>query len=157
MRTAALFKNYNHNHQPAALAALASIIDACRDGEHGYGQAAHDVNDPWLKGLFSEYANQRGGFASVLEKHFEQLGGAPEPRPTIAGRIHRKWLHVRSAIDKGGAVTLISECERGEHAALTRYEHALSIPMPEYLRPILLDQVSEIRRAHDQLDRMRVR
>jgi uncharacterized protein (TIGR02284 family) len=157
MRTSALFENYNINHHSAALATLSSVVDACRDGAHGYGQAANDVHDPWLKELFAEYANQREEFAAVLEKHLEQLGAAGESRSSIAGRIHRKWLHVRSAIDHGSAVAMISECERGEHAALTRYEHALSIPLPPNVRQALLDQVGEIRRAHDKLDHMRIR
>ena len=50
---------------------------------------------------------------------------------------------------------MLAECERGENAARTRYEHALSVPMPDHVRETLLEQLAQIREAHDQLDRMR--
>jgi uncharacterized protein (TIGR02284 family) len=155
MRTSALWKNYNDNHRAAALSALERIIDACRDGERGYAEAAEDIQEPGLKALFGLYAEQRRKFAEALEEHFEHLGGERSPHPRIAGRIHRRWLDLRSTIDHGSAVGMLAECERGEHAARARYEHALSIPMPPRVRDLLLEQLGEIQRAHDELDRMR--
>jgi uncharacterized protein (TIGR02284 family) len=155
MRTSALWKNYNEDHRAAALTALDRIIDACRDGERGYAQAAEEVEDPGLTDLFGFYAEQRRKFADALEKHFDHLGGERPPRDSVAGRIHRKWLDIRSTIDHGGAVGMLAECERGENAARARYEHALSIPMPPTVRDLLIEQLGEIQRAHDDLDRMR--
>jgi uncharacterized protein (TIGR02284 family) len=157
MKTASLWATYSPEARGAALSALREIVDACRDGENGYGQAAQDVQDPRLKELFSIYSNQRRGFADAIERQFIALGGTPRQGKTLSGRIHRKWLEVRATIDHGGAVSMLAECERGENTARAKYEHALSIPMPDYLRDILLDQLAEIRLAHDQLDRMRGR
>jgi uncharacterized protein (TIGR02284 family) len=157
MRTDALFENYDLNHRAAARAAIGDVIAVCREGELGYAEAAKDVRDPHLKELFTLFAEQRRIFADRLERHAIWLGGAPEPTPRISGWIHRKWLDMRAGIDHGAAVTLLAECERGEHAAISKYEHALSVPMPTDLKDILLEQVAEIRKAHDQLDRMRWR
>jgi uncharacterized protein (TIGR02284 family) len=157
MRTAALFEKYDQNHRAAARSAIGDVIAVCREGELGYTEAAKDVRDPRLQELFKLFADQRRIFADALERHAVWVGGAPQATPRISGWIHRKWLDVRAGIDHGSAVTLLAECERGEHAALTKYERALSVPMPEDLRGILLDQVAEIRKAHDQLDRMRGR
>ena len=157
MRTAALLEKYDHNNRAAARSAIGDVIAICREGELGYAEAAKDVREPALQELFKLFADQRRVFADMLERHSIRLGGAPEATPRIRGWIHRKWLDMRAGIDHGNAVTLLAECERGEHAALTKYERALSIPMPEDLRIILLDQLAEIRTAHDQLDRMRAR
>jgi uncharacterized protein (TIGR02284 family) len=157
MRTDALFENYDLNHRAAARSAIGDVIAVCREGELGYAEAAKDVYDPRLKELFTLFAEQRRIFAERLERHAIWVGGAPEPTPPISGWIHRKWLEVRAGIDHGNPVTLLAECERGEHAAVTKYEHALGVPMPNDLRDILLEQVAEIRRAHDQLDWMRWR
>jgi len=155
MRTAALIEKYHHNHRAAARSALGDVIAVCREGELGYAEAAKDVAVPALQDLFKSFADQRRAFAETLEEHAIWVGGAPEGAPRISGWIHRKWLDIRAGIDHGGAVALLAECERGEHAALAKYERALGIPMPEDLRIILLDQMTRIREAHDQLDRMR--
>jgi uncharacterized protein (TIGR02284 family) len=157
MRTDALFTKYDQHDRTAARSAIGDVIAVCREGELGYAEAAKDVREPRLKELFTLFAEQRRLFADRLERHAIWIGGAPEPTPRIRGWIHRKWLDMRAGIDHGSAVTLLAECERGEHAAITKYERALSVPMPEDLRDILLEQVAEIRKAHDQLDRMRWR
>jgi uncharacterized protein (TIGR02284 family) len=157
MRTDALFENYDPNHRAAARSAIGDVIAVCREGELGYAEAAKDVHDQHLKDLFALFSEQRRLFADRLEKHAIWLGGAPEPTPRISGWIHRKWLDMRAGIDHGAAVTLLAECERGEHAAISKYERALGIALPTDLRDVLLEQVAEIRKAHDQLDRMRWR
>jgi uncharacterized protein (TIGR02284 family) len=155
MQTAALWKNYDKNHRPAALAALGDIIDACHDAERGYTHARDLIQDPRVKEIFASYAEQRRSFAEILDEWFELLGEKRPPRASIAGIIHRKWLDIRSVIDENAALAMLSECERGEYAAAKRYEHALGIPLPAPLRDTLLEQVAEIRRTHDELDRMR--
>src|SRR6266566_4863412 len=80
MKTAALWETFSADHRNAALTALRDIVDGCRDGEHGYGQAAEDVADPRLKELFTIYATQRRNFADAVERYFVSLGGAPRSR-----------------------------------------------------------------------------
>ena len=155
MRIDQLFEPYHHHHQAAARSALGLVIDVCHDGHLGYAKAGEVVADGRLKELFALFSAQRRDFAKKLEEHALWVGGIPEAGPRVGGLLHRKWIEIRGTIEHGAAVTLLSECERGENSALARYEHALSIPMPEDLRLILLAQVREIRAAHDQLDRMR--
>ena len=155
MRNDALFKKYDGTHRQAALAALRTLIEACRDGERGYSCAGEHVSDPWLKALFGDYAGQRATFAADLERELAVFGGQPEPHPTVAGWIHRKWLEVRATLEPRSAIAMLFECERGENAARVKYEHALAVPLPSRLQELLLAQLAEIRLAHDRLDRMR--
>jgi uncharacterized protein (TIGR02284 family) len=155
MRNEALLKEYDGSDRDRAIAAIRSVIEACRDGERGYSCAADDVQDQWLRQLFWEYADQRSGFAKALEKEVVRLGGSIDPHPSVAGWIHRKWLDFRSALEHGSAIALLLECERGENAARVRYEHALRVPLPPSAQELLLEQLAEIHVAHDRLDRMR--
>jgi uncharacterized protein (TIGR02284 family) len=157
MKTSALWQNYSPKDRDAVLSALQGILDACRDGAYGYGLAAQDVQDPRLRELFGIYAIQRRAFGEAIEKEFVALGGMPRDQDTLGGRVHRKWLEVRASLDHGSAISMLAECERGENTARARYEHSLSVPMPEQLRDLLLNQLAEIRLTHDQLDRMRGR
>ena len=63
-------------------------------------------------------------------------------------------MQVRGKMERGAAVALLAECERGEHSALGRFEHALSVRMPEDLRLILLSQAAQVREANDRIGRM---
>jgi hypothetical protein len=49
----------------------------------------------------------------------------------------------------------LAECERGERFAQAKWEAALALAMPIDVQSILLDQVDEIRRTREGLDRMR--
>jgi uncharacterized protein (TIGR02284 family) len=157
MHTASLWDNYDRNHRPAAMAALGDVIDACRDAELGYTHARNNVDDPRIKEIFAAYAEQRRSHAEVVETWFRLLGEERPPHTSLAGRIHRKWLDIRSSLDTESALAMLSECERGEHSAIRKYEHALSIPLPAPLRDILLGHIAEIRCVHDELGRMRGR
>jgi uncharacterized protein (TIGR02284 family) len=155
MRVSNLFEPYNQDHRSAARSAMGQVIDACHDAELGYATASDLVVQPLLKQLFADLGAQRHDFARILRAHALWLGVAPSQGQGVGGFIHRSWMEVRCAIDHGAAVSLLSECERGEHSALNKYEHALGIPMPDDLRRIMLDQVGDVRAAHARLDRMR--
>jgi len=157
MRSEALFQEYTDSHRPHVIAVVGEIIDACRDGERGYALASTDVDEPWLKRLFWQYSHQRAQFAGALEEQLGRLGARVEAKPTVGGWIHRKWLELRSTLDHRAAIGVLLECERGENAALAKYEHALASPLPRALQEMLLSQLGEIRDAHDRLDRMRGR
>jgi len=155
MRSKALFQVYDDTHRGAAIGALKDIIEVCRDGEQGYAVAARDVQDSWLVQLFWSYSNQRARFAVALEYELQKLGAQADSKQTMAGWIHRKWLEVRTSLDHGAAIGVLLECERGENAARAKYEKALSIPLPQRVQEVLLDQLAEIRAAHDRFDHMR--
>jgi len=155
MRNEASLTKYEGPHRGAGIAALRSLIDVCRDGERGYTCAAEHVNDPWLRQLFRDYAEQRSTFADDLERELAVFREEPEPHPAVAAWIHRKWLDVRASLEPGSAIVMLIECERGENAARVKYEHALAAPLPPRVRELLRAQLTEIHKAHDRFDRMR--
>src|SRR6185295_17366970 len=94
----AFFKEYGRPSRRTVIATLQNLIEVCRDGQRGYSCAADHVNDQWLRQLFWDYAQQRATFVADLERELVALGGHPEPHPTVAGWIHRKWLEVRASL-----------------------------------------------------------
>lgn len=155
MQENAFFTKYEGPHRGAAIAALRTLIEVCRDSERGYSCAAEHVSDPWLRQLFCDYAQQRATFAEDLERELAIFRELPEPHPSVAGWIHRKWLDARASLEPGSAIAMLLECERGENAARVKYEHALAVPLPNRVHELLLTQLTEIHEAHDRFDRMR--
>src|SRR4051812_48091775 len=104
MRNDALFQQYEAKDKGAAIAAIRTLFEVCRDGERGYSCAAEHAGDNWLRQVFWDYANQRATFAVDLERELAAFGGEPEPHPSVAGWIHRKWLDVRAALEPNSAI-----------------------------------------------------
>jgi uncharacterized protein (TIGR02284 family) len=155
MRNHSLPHPYEDDERPTAIATLSTLVDVCRDGQRGYSYAAELVEDAWLSRLFREYAKQRGSFADSLERAVLRLGGRVDSHPSARGWIHRKWLDVRATLETANAVAMLVECERGENAARVKYEHALSVPLPDNVQELILAQLTLIQEAHDRLDHMR--
>lgn len=141
--------------QKNLLAALQELLQASIDGEAGYAEVARDVEDPGLRYLLTSFAEQRATFRAQLADALERLGRHGDPTPSVGGELHRMWTHARAVLERREPVALIAECERGEHHALRKWEAALQLAMPMEIESLLLDQASEIRKAHAGLERMR--
>lgn len=141
--------------QKNLVAALQELLQACVDGQAGYTEAANDVEDPGLRYLLTSFAEQRATFRAQLANALERLGRHGDPTPSVGGELHRMWTHARAVLERHEPTALIAECERGEHHALRKWESALQLAMPLELEGLLLDQVTEIRKAREGLERMR--
>src|SRR5262245_36632758 len=113
---------------------LNGLIEACKNGEKGFREAADSLKNPQQESFFHDYARLRNKFARELQSHVRKLGGDPDRKGSFTGAIHRGWMNLRSSLNKGDNA-IISECKRGEQAALKNYEQALKKKMPDDLRP----------------------
>jgi uncharacterized protein (TIGR02284 family) len=148
----------NANHQEpnrAVIAALNRCVEACIDGEKGYGIAAADVRDPSLKTELIDRARERGEYAMTLQHLVEKLGAAAENQGTAAGALHRGWLDARLALEGRADATVLAEVVRGEAAALSVYENAIARAEQEKsgeeVRSTLQSQYAAMRRAYVEL------
>ncbi len=107
------------------VATLNRCIEACLDGEKGYGIAAADVRDRDLKTELIDRARTRGEYAMTLQHLVEKLGAFAENQGTARGALHRGLIDARLAIEGRSDLTVLEECLRGEGAALEVYEEAL--------------------------------
>jgi uncharacterized protein (TIGR02284 family) len=133
------------------LATLNTLIQACRDGEHGFRTAAQHVETPELRQLFAAYADQRRDFAAELEAEVRRLGGEPSGSGSVLGSLHRGWMGVRSTVRPVGDDAIVAECLRGEEAARKAYESAVAGDVAAAVRLLIQRQLVRIAQAHERI------
>ena len=136
-------------------AVLNSLIETCKDGQHGFKTAAQDVQNPALKSLFDELSAERGRFITELDSLVRSVGEDPEPSGSVAGAIHRAWIDLKSAISSGSEHAILAECERGEDSAVAEYRDALNHELPDSVKVILQKQFAAVQSAHDRVRDLR--
>ncbi|MBC8041806.1 MAG: PA2169 family four-helix-bundle protein [Rhizobacter sp.] len=130
---------------------LNSLIETCKDGQHGYNTAAEDVKNPDLKTLFMRYGQQRTQYIGELQAEVRRLGGDPEKTSSVVGAMHRGWINIKSAVAGGDENAVLAECERGEDSAVETYKKALEESFPSELRAVVSKQHEGILEAHDKI------
>lgn len=140
---------------PAIIAALNRCVEACIDGEKGYGVAAADVRDAELKTELIDRARARGEFAITLQRLIEKLGAFAENQGTSKGALHRGLLDARLALGGRSDAVVLEECLRGDAAAIGVYEDAMKgveeEGASEEVRGAVLSQLNAMRYAFVEL------
>ncbi len=131
--------------------ALNQLIEICRDGQKGFETAASAVKTLDVKHLLQSYATQRACFATELQTEVERLGGQPQAGGSIEATLHRGWINVKSLLTGASDAAIMAECERGEEAALSAYEAALQVDLPEEVRTIVVRQLDHIKEGRDRV------
>ena len=131
--------------------ALRHLIDICMDGERGFRAAAAAVNDPKLRTLFTNLAEERARFAAALVPHLQRLGGTLDHEGTGAGALHRTWINLKAHVPGHGDHAIVTEAERGEHAALDAYDEALHGMLPPTATELVEAQQEAMHAAVDQI------
>jgi uncharacterized protein (TIGR02284 family) len=134
---------------------LNSLIETCKDGQHGFGTAAEDVKDASLKSLFQELSMERGRFVDELQHLVRSVGEEVEQSGSTAGVLHRAWIDLKSAISSGSEHAILAECERGEDSAVAEYRDALEHDLPARIRAVVQQQYVAVQQAHDRVRDLR--
>jgi len=137
---------------------LQNLIQILHDGQQGFKKASEELKDHDLKKVFNRFSLQRAKFAGELEKELSLLG-EEDPQnegTTLAGKAHRVWIDLKSALTGQDTHAVLAEAERGEDAAVKAYRDALAeIDLPYSLRNILSNQALEVKAAHDEVKALR--
>lgn len=134
---------------------LNDIIAKSYDAEKGYKEAAENVEDPELKKIFSEYSRQRYNFGHEIKEEIRKLGGEVDKGDTIAAKVHRAWMDLRSAFTSDEESAVIKEAIRGEKNALKNYEDALEeMPISGSAYATLVNQRNQIRSVVTRLEQL---
>jgi uncharacterized protein (TIGR02284 family) len=133
------------------VAPLVRLVEACRDGERGYRQAAKDVQDEGFRFIFQRYAKERAAFADALAKALEPFGVSSNASGTRMGAFHREWLDASATLARGGAQTILRECQRGDDAAMKLYAAALHAGLPPEIQEMVQDQRASLQSALNEI------
>jgi uncharacterized protein (TIGR02284 family) len=134
---------------------LRGLIETAKDGQHGFQTAAEDAKDGDLARVFTEFSTQRTTFIAELQDRVRSLGGNPSESGSVAGSLHRGWIDLKSAISSHEPHAVLSECERGEDAAVKAYREALDENLDPISRGLVSRQYASIQAAHDRVKQLR--
>jgi uncharacterized protein (TIGR02284 family) len=139
-----------------ALFVLNRLIRAERDSELGYLAAADGVPDPELVQLFAGYAVQRAKAVNDFQERVRVLRGTPEDNGTVGGEVHRAWMGLKAAMDANDVHGILTECVRGEEAALLVYREALAErDIDQQTRTMIQHEYEQVQAAHDRVRQLR--
>ena len=142
-------------HNDRVIDCLNELIEACRDGQQGFNEAADNVKAADLKTLFKDISQQRAQFGNELQQQVRALGGDPEKKGSAAGKVHRAWIDIKGKLTGKDDQGILSETERGEDSAVEAYQNALNQDLPANLRSIVERQYSQVKAVHDRVKKMR--
>ena len=142
------------------IAILNDLIKINNDRVEGYEKAIKDAaGDANLLPIFSEYAGQSRSFSNELRRMIIDMGGTPTDGTTVAGKIYRVWMDLKSAVSASEQVSALDLSEYGEDAAQKAYKEALgeATGMAADILGIIITQKSALKRAHDTIKGLRDR
>jgi len=119
---------------------LNDLIETCEDGVKGFRDAAQAIGNPRAKEVFETRIEYIERAESDLKAAVRRLGGDPEDSGSATGAVHRGWMNLKAAVTGRNDEAIIAECERGENAAVERYEDALEKSLPEDIRSLVEKQ-----------------
>lgn len=134
---------------------LNDLLESCRDGEYGFNTSAEHTKTADLKTMLLRHAQECRTAGQELQALIRQLGGEPDEGGTVSGALHRGWVSVRGTLSGHSDLSMLSECERGEDAAVARYRKALKQDLPPAIRSVVERQAEGAQRNHDQVKAMR--
>ena len=118
------------------ISVLNDLIETCEDGIKGFRVASDAVQSAEARTVFMGRIRLIEQAQSDLEAAVRRLGGEPADRGSIAGAMHRGWLKLEDLAGRDDDA-IIAECERGEAAAVERYEDALEKDLPPDIRALV--------------------
>ena len=136
---------------------LDDLIETSKDGEEGFRAAAESTVNAELQPLFLRCAESCRSSVVHLQQLTTQLGGEPEKSGSIAGAMHRGWVHLKASVSGRPDVAILEECERGEDLAKDRYCEALERELPDTVRRVVQRQYEGVVRNHDHIRALRDR
>lgn len=136
---------------------LNDLIEASKDGQYGFSDAAEHAASIDIKDIFTARAAECAGAVSELQVLVTQCGGKPEDSGSVSGAVQRGWTTLRGKLAGYTDLALLEACERGEDVAKARYLKALEAMPPEPIRTIVERQYQGVLRNHDQMRHLRDR
>jgi len=133
------------------VAALNRLVQACKDSEHGFRQAAEAVKVFDLKQALEGFAARRATFIAELEAEIGRLGGKPAKSGSIVSTLQHGWFHLKTLVTSLDVGDIVTECERGEESVLKAYTEVLQRRLPREVRQLVAQQERHVRDVYERL------
>lgn len=134
---------------------LNRLLTISHDSEEGYQEAAKNVKESELQSLLTKQAQQRGEFATELDREIRALGGDPDGGTSFTADLHRAWINLKTVFTSDDNKATVEECQRGDKEALDTYNNVLQeTDLAASTRELLLRQKESIDSAHTSMARL---
>ena len=144
-------KNLDYEKQ---IEVLNDLIEACRDSQYGFKEAADNVKSENLKAFFHEVSNERAVYVVSLQRQVASLGGDPEKKGSAAGAVRRFWMNLKGTLTGKDEHVILGEAEKAEDFLTKAYREALPKLRPAN-RLEVEPQYQAINLVHDKVRRLR--
>lgn len=136
------------------LSRLNSLLAKSIDAKKGYHRAAEEIDDPSLKGLFMNLAEQRENFRKSTREEIHYLGGEPSNAPLDPDFIQESFAQPDLLLLLNAVEQTLETCLKSELHILTQYENIL-VDAEESTRNLLIGQKESVKLALSDLKALR--
>ncbi|GAB3172394.1 ferritin-like domain-containing protein [Telluribacter humicola] len=148
------------NYDEKIHGALQSLVKLHIDRIKGYEHAKEDTEDRDrdLIMLFDHYITQSKKFKSELNSELINYNGKIPEDSTFAGKLHKAWMDLKSALTDRDREAVLNECEHGDKVLREGYEKVLNteeMVIPMEMRTLIQNQYDEILMAYDRIKVLR--
>ncbi|MDB5669431.1 MAG: family four-helix-bundle protein [Alphaproteobacteria bacterium] len=133
-----------------------SLTTTTIDSANGFERAAEDADASRFKQIFSEFGRDRRLVVTRLQELVRSLGGTPNDDGSLKADLHRRWVDLRDAIQKGGDREVIEEVERGEDYIKAKYDAALKDgELSPQTQAVIREAYESVRAGHDRASQLK--
>jgi uncharacterized protein (TIGR02284 family) len=133
-----------------------SLITTTIDSANGFERSAEDADAQQYRQLFTEFGQERRQVVARLQDYVRSLGGTPNDDGSLKADLHRRWVDLRDAIQKGGDREVIEEVERGEDYLKAKYDAALADrELAQPTLDLIRDAYQSVRAGHDRASQLK--
>jgi uncharacterized protein (TIGR02284 family) len=133
-----------------------SLITTTIDSANGFERSAEDADAQQFKQLFAEFGQQRRQVVTQLQDYVRSLGGTPNDDGSLKADLHRRWVDLRDAIQRGGDREVIEEVERGEDYLKAKYDAALGdTDLAQPTLDLIRLAYQSVRAGHDRASQLK--
>jgi|KBSSwiStaDraftv2_1062776.scaffolds.fasta_scaffold680616_2 uncharacterized protein (TIGR02284 family) len=146
-----------HTHNDEAVKTINGLIETTLDSAAGYQEAAENVDDPQLKTLFADRAQERTRISHTLQAEVRSFGGKPEDDQSLVGKAHNKLVDIKAALAGGHSdKAVVDEVERGEDFIKGKFEKVLKKDdLPAEARTRIEEAYASIKADHDRISALK--
>ena len=133
-----------------------SLITTTIDSANGFERSAEDADASQYKQMFSQFGQERRQVVSRLQDYVRSLGGTPNDDGSLKADLHRRWVDLRDAIQRGGDKEVIEEVERGEDYIKGKYDAALAdSELAQPTLDLIREAYQSVRAGHDRASQLK--
>ena len=134
------------------IATLNTLTATLIDSVTGYRDAADHAESPRFQQLFRKFADERSSAVELLRQQVTSLGGEAEGDGSFMGKVHQRFMDLKSAMTGRDDKAIVNEIERGEDYLKDKFETALNdVDLSAQSRSAVERAFTSVRLGHDQM------